>query len=443
MTEEIRVESAKFELGPTKAAPVEVDTGDLPWGYGEDRITAMVRDPDSAYLYWEVSDEAIAAARSRLGPAGPAGWVNLRIYDTSGRDFDGTNANDYFDIGVDRNDREHYVMVRRPGSSMHAEIGVRTHEGYFQAIARSGRVDFPRSQPSPNATLDWMTVTSTGTPPCAAPFRSRYPGPEPPLPGREGAGYFDVWRASYAPSMPEPPPPAGSPAPVGAPRPAHIERWWRLDEWRSEHPGALRFAPWMGALGAKGVAWREGPFPLMLHDPDRVAVELLGETPAHFFADESGFTVYGPWRVVVRSFGSEPERRVLASWSMRWVQATTPMIERWGHLLERRIESAYGRTLAFEGASESHVLAEGGASERWRIGASERVWMGASEWALGGASESGWGGASRFALAGASAAFMEGASERMGASEGSGASDWSERQPGERWGGRLDGKEGR
>jgi hypothetical protein len=243
--------------------------------------------------------------------------------------------------------------------------------------------------------------------------------------------------------MPEQPPPAGTPAPPPTPRPAHIERWWRLDEWRSEHPGHLRFAPWMGALGAKGVAWQEGPFPLMLHDPDRVAVELLGETPAHFFANESGFTVYGPWRVVVRSFGSEPERRVLASWSMRWVQATTPMIERWGQLLERRIESAYGRTLVFEGASESHVVTEGGASERWRIGASERMWIGASEWALGGASESGRAGASRFALAGASAEFMQGASERMGASERAGVSDWSERQPGERWGGRLDGKEGR
>src|ERR1019366_8716892 len=60
--------------------PVDIDAGDLPWGYGENRITAIVRDPDSAYLYWEITDEGIAAARSRLGPGGDRGWCNLRIY---------------------------------------------------------------------------------------------------------------------------------------------------------------------------------------------------------------------------------------------------------------------------------------------------------------------------------------------------------------------------
>ena len=92
-------------------------------------------------------------------------------------------------------------MIRRPSSSMHVEIGMKSHEGFFQPIARSGRADFPRSGPSPNTHLEWMTVTSADPPPCVAPYRSRYSGPEPPLPGREGAGYVDVWRAGYAPSM--------------------------------------------------------------------------------------------------------------------------------------------------------------------------------------------------------------------------------------------------
>ena len=62
-----------------------IDAGELPWAYGEDRITAIVRDPDSAFLYWEATDEGIAAARARLGPAGRDGWLDLRIYDTTGR----------------------------------------------------------------------------------------------------------------------------------------------------------------------------------------------------------------------------------------------------------------------------------------------------------------------------------------------------------------------
>jgi hypothetical protein len=453
MTDETRVEKSKFELGATptaKGGPVEVDTGDLPWAYGEDRITAMVRDPDSAYLYWEITDPSIAAARSRLGPAGPEGWCNLRIYDTTGQAFDGTNAHDYFDIRVERSDREHFVMVRRPSSSMHAEIGIKTVEGYFQPIARSGRADFPRSNPSPNTSLEWMSVTSEDAPPSAAAYRSRYAGPEAALPGREGAGYFDVWRAAYAPSMPvEPPaPPQGSPPPATrtAVTPAHVERWWKLDEWRSEHPGALRFAQWMGTTeGQGGVTWREGPFPLALHDPERVAVELLGEPPAHFSAEDAGFTVYGPWRVVIQTFEAEPARRVLATWSMRWVQATTPLIERFAQVVERRIVAGYEREHLVGGASEGRAIAERGASELWRLGASERRWLGASEWALGGASETPWLGASRLALAGASASLLRGASEWLGASgwASAGASEQRPILPAERWGGRLDGKEGR
>src|SRR5258708_40098626 len=103
MRDDTRVEDSKFQLGPV----VSSEWGDLPWSYGENRLTAIVRDPDSAFLYWEVTDDGIATARGRLGPAGSHGWCSLRVYDTSGRVFDGTNANDYFDVRVDRADREY------------------------------------------------------------------------------------------------------------------------------------------------------------------------------------------------------------------------------------------------------------------------------------------------------------------------------------------------
>ncbi|HXN33675.1 MAG TPA: DUF4912 domain-containing protein, partial [Polyangiaceae bacterium] len=64
MTDETRVEESKFDLGAV--API-VDAGELPWSYGDNRVTAVVRDPDSAYLYWEITDDAVAAARGRLG----------------------------------------------------------------------------------------------------------------------------------------------------------------------------------------------------------------------------------------------------------------------------------------------------------------------------------------------------------------------------------------
>jgi hypothetical protein len=468
MRDDTRVEEAKFDLG---ASAVVLESGELPWAYGDNRITAIVRDPESAYLYWEITDEGIAAARARLGPAGAEGWCNLRVYDTTGRDFDGTNANDYFDIRVDRADREYFLMIRRPTSSMHVEIGLKTHEGFFQPIARSGRAEFPRNAPSPNTNLEWMTVTGGDAPPAASPCGSRYTGPPPGLPDRAGAGYVDVWRAAYAPSMPRE---AGAPhenaSASGAgihrtiDRSAHIERWWHLDEWRSEWRGGLRFTRKVGGLQNGVVTWHEGPFPVALLDPERVALELLGEQPVQLFSEGLEFTVYGPWRVQIRAFEAEPHRRVLASWSMRWVRAKTPMIERWGLTLERAGIESYEREHVVMGASEGYAVIERGASERWRLGASERMWLGASEWAAGGASETLFLGGSQWGFAGASAfAYLGasmGASERMGASQWLGASEaWragggaspvgagseerlgggSEQQygGGERWGGRL------
>jgi hypothetical protein len=388
MEDTTRIEQSKFAVGPAGTESPGIDAGELPWAYGEDRITAIARDPDSAFLYWEVTDGGIAAARARLGPAGKDGWLDLRVYDTTGREFDGTNANDYFDIRVERHDREYFVMIRRPTSTMHVEIGVRTDEGFFQPIARSGRTEFPRSGPSPDTQLEWMTVTSDDAPPCVAPYRSRYTGPESPLPVRAGAGYVDVWRAGYAPSMPveEPVLPERPTSSSGTGHRsferhhgAHIERWWRLDEWRAEWRAGLRFFRWEH------------------YDPRRVAVELLGETPVHVTVEDGEMVAYGPWRLTIRGFEETPGRRVLATWSMRWLRASTPLIERWGYVVA--------------GAPGPHHLPARGASELW-LGGSERMWLGASEWAAAGASEAGWLGASRLGGASEQHAVMSG--ERWG-----------------------------
>jgi hypothetical protein len=462
MEESTLIEQSKFAVGAETPA---IDAGDLDWAYGENRITAMVLDPDSAYLYWEVTDEGIADARSRLGPGGRDAWCDLRVYDTTGRAFNGTNANDYIDIQVDRRDRDYFVRVRRPSSSMHAEIGMRSHEGFFQPIARSGRVDFPRAQPSPDAQLEWMNVTGDSAPPCVAPYESRFSGPEPRLPLRGGESYTDVWRSGPATPTPYqnhvirhsvPGSMWATHRTVGHYGVEHVERWWRIDEWRAEWRTGLRFFRWERL------------------DPQRVVVELLGERPQDVAIEGGGMVVYGPWRVTIRSVEQDSGRRVLATWSMRWVRATTPMIQRWKHFLERHVLSVYEREHVTLGASERQRQVEGGASELWRLGGSERLWLGASEWVAAGASETLWLGASQWVAAGASetlwfgasALLWRGASESMsvgralgaselmeageslgasetlgssqalGASRLGGASDQHAGRSGERWGGR-------
>ena len=58
---------SKFDLG---SRIVEPPADHIPWGYGQDRITALPIDPRRLYVYWEVRDESIAAARQALGKGG-------------------------------------------------------------------------------------------------------------------------------------------------------------------------------------------------------------------------------------------------------------------------------------------------------------------------------------------------------------------------------------
>src|SRR5262249_23497684 len=137
----------------------------IPWGYGQDRVTAMVVNPERLYAYWEVTDGAIEVARRALGPGGAGAWLNLRVYDITGRLFDGTNAHSYFDHHLERHERQWCFEIGKPTSTACVEVGLKSNEGYFVKIARSGRVDFPRRGPAGEGSVEWLTVrTATGAP---------------------------------------------------------------------------------------------------------------------------------------------------------------------------------------------------------------------------------------------------------------------------------------
>jgi hypothetical protein len=139
--------TAKLDLGPAAAA-AEKPTEHIPWSYGQDRVTAAAIDPLRLYVYWEVTDPAAAQARAGLGEGGPDAWLNLRVYDTTGRIFDGTNAHSYFDHKVERGDRHWFFQIGKPSSTAFVDIGLKSGEGYFSKIVRSGRVEFPRKEPA-------------------------------------------------------------------------------------------------------------------------------------------------------------------------------------------------------------------------------------------------------------------------------------------------------
>lgn len=407
--------TAKLDIGPAGRAEQPVEH--IPWSYGVDRVTAAALDPDKLYVYWEVTDPAIEQARAALGPGGPGAWLDLRVYDTTGRIFDGTNAHSYLDQRVERSDRQWFFRVGKPTSTAFVEIGMMSIEGFFARIARSSRVDFPRKEPAPWSDPEWMTVRAAGGP---VEHAGRGAPARPPSPG-EGAPPFvpiPLWVLRQSPG--------------DARIEAQGEGWERV-EWH-EIVGEGWFelqgrAEWTEP--ATFTTWEAGPFshPVEIEPPQRE--QWQGKSLAYTVGGVT-YVVHGPWQVVIRNLGARQERAVLGRWE---IHRSWPVGG--GH--ELRAPSRAGQDgVPAPGASERLPLGAserwwlvgselrlGGASEIWRVGASEvrlrgaseRMFAGASQWRLGGASERRFAGASEKRLAGASERRLGGASERSGASE--------------------------
>jgi hypothetical protein len=410
----------KFDLGPgaeERPAPQHI-----PWGYNQDRVTAMFVDPEKLYAYWEVTDSAMEVARRALGPGGESAWLNLRVYDITGRLFDGTNAHSYFDHRLERHDRQWFFEIGKPLSTACVEVGLKSAEGYFVKIARSGRVDFPRRGPSGDGSVEWLSVHAASGQ-AGQPFA----GESQPGGGALGGESQGGW--------------AGWSEGVGFPTPGGhrvFERRWEWSEggqeqWASE----LARVEWVGPL--ERTEWEAGPFVYAVDPPP--LTEHRQEAGGEVTVRTQGgrvHLVYGPWRVVIRGIGARAERRVLGTWEFKRTIAVTGGAEKilanWGKLHPGSSEwMALGASeriwmgaseLLFRGASELYLL---GASELRFMGASETLYTGASELRMRGASERLWRGASELLYRGASERRLGGASESLyaGASErmGGGASE--------------------
>jgi hypothetical protein len=407
---------SKFDLGPgTEQAEPQRN---IPWGYGQDRVTAMVVDPERMFVYWEVTDEAIARARRDLGRGGDGAWLNLRVYDVTGRLFDGTNAHSYFDHKVERHDRQWFFEINKPTAMNCVEVGLRSSEGFFVKIARSGRIEFPRREPVGGGHVEWLTVrTASGH--AGDPVAGG-------APAGVGAGGGDAGGQQPGETFLIPGWTNGQPIGGGLMQgQAQIvdRRWeWREGE-RGEWQSELESAAWTGPVVR--TTWEAGPFTYPIEAPALVEERSLGRITTRT-TNGQVHIVYGPWQVVIRGVGARAERRVLASWEVYHSWATTAGGESKGESQSdgwRQLAPGSSEWVAF-GASErswmfGSELRLGGASEIFFLGASELRLLGASETLYAGSSEYRFRGASELLYAGASERVYAGASERLyaGASE--------------------------
>jgi hypothetical protein len=403
--------------------PASVLPRQIPWGYNRDRVTAVAVDPNQLFTYWELRDETLDAARKQFGPGGFEAILTLRIYDTSGRIFDGNNAHSYFDQDVHRTDRQWFCRVGKPSSSVHTEMGLRGRDGRFQRIVRSGRVDFPRSSPAPGGPEEWMRVVphsgaiaSRETPhsggPPAASLAASAPGgaglagdSSSPQGELETSDHYE--HSETTPLFEH----ASSESWEWSEREAlrfETDSGWQLDEndpnvsyrmisQRWEEFGLSTFQWESGPVES---SWQAGPFtyPTEVITP---AVEHYEGPRQVYRSGEQVRVLHGPWHVVIRGINPHVERRVLGRWEVHrsWLSVATRPAE--------DLNSLPGRRFA-PGASERLPI---GASELRLRGASEVFFLGASERRLGGASESRFMGASLYVMRGASERRLVGQSE--------------------------------
>jgi hypothetical protein len=389
---------APTRVAPKVAAPKVADLrpgpapvfGDIPWGYGQTRITAIARDPYTVFAYWEFPDEALTAVRKK-DPVRNGGIV-LRVYDTTFRMFDGTNAHAYFDVPVDRTTNRYYLHLNRPATTFTLDVGLKNGGGRFATIARSGPAETPRDSISGDSRVDWKTVASPET---FRPYHHRFKphaGGPPPAPPP----------AAPAEPVPQPEPDLSRdpapPAPPEAIRQALVREGWKEEHWSEPTPEGndVRWVRWTGPLPVEATSAVTG------NTFEKIEVEFRSD-PWIVREEKGERRVFGPWNVAVHGWEKKTGRQTLQRWTVHSSWATEEksvrteipvMVYRLASVIRTRdLGGGSERRLARESWSSETVL--GGASESRRrsgseirlAGSSDLLFLAASEWMARGASE--------------------------------------------------------
>ncbi len=136
-------QSAQPERKPTEAAPPKpsVAPDDLPASYGETSITAVIRDPEWLFVYWEVSD----GDRERVGL--PRGAHNrplvLRLVHLKPSDLTEDPTKPPTIVPVNDTVSSWYVKVPSAGRIFLVELATYSERGDLVVIARSEPVEAP------------------------------------------------------------------------------------------------------------------------------------------------------------------------------------------------------------------------------------------------------------------------------------------------------------
>lgn len=135
--------------------PLEIT--DLPKSYGDTKIVLLPRDPWWCFAYWEISEKTIQEVKSLYGESFK---LSIRVYDvTNVNNFDGRNANKFFDIDIDNLQVNNwYINLPEVNRSWCVDLGIKTQDGKFVMLCRSNIVMMPRFGVSTLSDEQWAVL---------------------------------------------------------------------------------------------------------------------------------------------------------------------------------------------------------------------------------------------------------------------------------------------
>ena len=100
----------------------------------------MIRDPYWCFVYWDLSDDKEKKIGNEIQNSAGTCKLTLRVYDVTGREFDGSNAHQYKDIAVSGLADNWYINVWAADRSYCVDIGLLYAGGNFVTLLRSNVV---------------------------------------------------------------------------------------------------------------------------------------------------------------------------------------------------------------------------------------------------------------------------------------------------------------
>ncbi len=129
----------------------------IPERYDDTKIVLMIKDPDWAFVYWDLKSSALSFVKDRL--AHGEVFV-LRIYEFENiSDRDNCEYGFYFDIPIQITDFSWYVNLPNRGSYYRAEIGT-VENNNFHSIVKSNDIYTPLGIISVEEDPSWISDTT-------------------------------------------------------------------------------------------------------------------------------------------------------------------------------------------------------------------------------------------------------------------------------------------